>query len=270
VNCGYATTWLALLGGLAATRVHTASGAINSSAACRIAHTPESHVGETITFVGYYMTDHIERSLIRPEQCNRGIGVGEITAAAQKYIDASDRPPFQPGDRIRAAFTATIVRDEHNEVQLFHDTGVRLNVIQIVPITADGPEWGVRAGSSEKRARSELKVLSHKFVVARALPADSRPNPPNINVRLLVGRRLSSIRKALGPADTRDQDLPPLKCGAGLCLSYTYGPKSDSEPAPIQESDCTEAIRVASGGPFLLVLGVATDRVISAHWLGQR
>ncbi len=99
---------------------------------CKIAYAPHRHVGETVVFRGEYLTDHIERSLVRPIGCDRGIGLGSMTPEAEKLLVEADPPTWRPGvRRVVAVFKAQLVQDEPNGFEFFHDTGVRLNVLKI-------------------------------------------------------------------------------------------------------------------------------------------
>jgi hypothetical protein len=126
-----------------------------------------------------------------------------------------------------------------------------------------------RAVHSDPNSPSVLTELSADFSHARSQPLGSRPTPPDIDLERLIGLQASSIRATLGPPDRlRGAWKPP--CEAARCWSYTYGPGPEPFSDEVQHHGNTDSILVTTGGPFLLILGVAGDRVASAHWLGQR
>ena len=114
---------------LVASSVQAEPRVLEPRAICRIVHERAKHLGETLTFRGELLTDHIERALIRPIGCEKGIGLGEMTPAAQKLVDDADPPIWLPGRRrIVGLFTGTLIRGEPNGSEFIRDDGVRLNV----------------------------------------------------------------------------------------------------------------------------------------------
>ena len=99
--------------------------------ACNFLNNPErtKHAGETITFLGEYTSDHMERSVIRPAGCRSGIGVGTVDPVSEKLIDRLDS--FQGGKGVRGQFTGTLVQVEPNGMTFFRDDGIRLNVSRL-------------------------------------------------------------------------------------------------------------------------------------------
>ena len=43
-----------------------------------------------------------------------------------------------------------------------------------------------------------------------------------------------------------------------------------SNPGPIDRGDGTMEMQVTTGGPWLLIIGVSDNYVMSADWLGQK
>lgn len=125
------------------------------------------------------------------------------------------------------------------------------------------------ADDSGSRARDKLAELAKDFASARALPDGSRPGPPEFDLNVLLGLRSSRIRSALG---SRDNPVAGYRydCGAKLCWTFTYGPTNHVTMKEIREVNGLETIEVTAGGPFLLVLGISSNRVITAKWLGQK
>ena len=113
------------------------------------------------------------------------------------------------------------------------------------------------------RPQSALETVGAAFVAARAMPLDSRPMPPDIDLRSVVGASSPDVLKALGLPRHCTYEFRNHLPGA-TCWSYTYGPKS----APPQIED--GYIVVTTGGPWLLLLEISDDRVVNATWLGQK
>ena len=93
-------------------------------------HARTKHLGETITFYGEYLTDHIERSLILPNGCDRGIGLGQLSPDADKVLSSADNP-LKFERKIEATFTGTLVQDKPNGFTFLNDDGVRLDISHI-------------------------------------------------------------------------------------------------------------------------------------------
>lgn len=125
-----------------------------------------------------------------------------------------------------------------------------------------------RAVSPAPHPVSVLTELSADFSAARSQPPGSRPTPPYVDLEQLIGLRLYSVRAALGMPDSQESGMSP--CEAVRCWSYTYGPGPEPYSDEVQHHGETDSIVVTTGGPFLLILGVSGDRVVSADWLGQR
>jgi hypothetical protein len=105
----------------------------DARAVCLIMHARSKHLGETITFVGKYQTDFIERSLIVPNGCDRGVGLGTVAPDADHLLDqATD--PLKPDRRIDATFTGTLVQDKPNGLTFHNDDGVRINVSKVTDL----------------------------------------------------------------------------------------------------------------------------------------
>jgi|SRR5580698_4721316 hypothetical protein len=113
---------------------------MDRQAACKLVHTADKHIGETITFRGEYVTDHIERSLIEPVGCDQGIGLGATSADADQALNAADPPPWSNSRRIYATFTAVISQEKPNDFQFLADKGVRLDVARVVDVKVTGPQ----------------------------------------------------------------------------------------------------------------------------------
>ena len=125
-----------------------------------------------------------------------------------------------------------------------------------------------RAVDSDLHTPSILTELSADFSAARSQPLGSRPAPPYVYLERLIGLSAHSIQAALGAPDRRQPGAP--LCEAAQCWSYTYGPAPAPISGDVQHDGSTDFIVVSTGGPFLLILGFSSDRVISAEWLGQR
>lgn len=116
-----------------------AADAAKEATVCRIMHARTKNVGVTITFVGEYMTDYIERTLILPKGCDRGVGLGELAPEADKLIEQVANP-LSPRDRkIEATFTGILVQGEPNGFTFHKDDGVRLNVTAITDLKVVDP-----------------------------------------------------------------------------------------------------------------------------------
>jgi hypothetical protein len=116
-----------------------------------------------------------------------------------------------------------------------------------------------------ERDTSTLDTIRAHFVAARALPPGSRPPPPATDLKSLIRVPISTLEAYLGASE------PAFECGdlfprpPATCIAYTFGP----EPAPEVEDPASE-IAVATGGPWLLVIGISNGRVVASRWLGQR
>jgi hypothetical protein len=124
--------------------------------------------------------------------------------------------------------------------------------------------------SKDPDAQSCLNTLHSFFLSARAQPSGSRPTPPDVDVKALLGLQKSAIRTVLGPPDIRKANYPSLECHAAQCWSYTYGPGPSPLPAPTDDGDGTMSVYVTTGGPWLLILGFTKGRLVTAFWRGQK
>jgi hypothetical protein len=114
-----------------------------------------------------------------------------------------------------------------------------------------------------------LIELSRDFSHARAEPPDSRPTPPEVDLKPLIGLTRAAIRARLGPFDHYPSPWHPT-CQARRCEFYIYGPPPARLSDDIQHEGDTDSILVPTGGPILLLLGFSGDRVLTAQWRGQR
>jgi hypothetical protein len=131
---------------------------------------------------------------------------------------------------------------------------------------------GSMAGDSINDRTSSLNALAKHFARARILPSGSRPSPPTIDLGMIVGLRSAAIRKALGVSDP-PVDGYDFQCGAPTCWVYTYGPEEHGggeETPSIEDGSNLSTIVITTGGPFLLVLGISANRVLTARWQGQK
>jgi hypothetical protein len=71
--------------------------------------------------------------------------------------------------------------------------------------------------SKDPDAQSCLNTLRSFFLSARAQPSGSRPTPPDMDVKALLGLQKSAIRTVLGPPDKREANYPPPECHAAQC-----------------------------------------------------
>ena len=127
------------------------------------------------------------------------------------------------------------------------------------------PTW-----SKDQDAQSCLNTLHSFLLSARALPLGSRPPPPDVDVKALLGLQKSAIRTVLGPPDKQEANDPPLECHVARCWSFTYGPGPSPVPDPTDNGDGTMSVYVTTGGPWLLILGFTKDRLVTAFWQGQK
>jgi len=125
------------------------------------------------------------------------------------------------------------------------------------------------AGESNDRYRVALGVLSDDFKKARTLPPGSRPSPPDLDLSALLGLSSTRLRSALGSPDHRGHS-DHAGCDAELCWVFTYGPKESFAPTVIKQENGLDTVVVTTGGPFLLVVGVSSNRVATARWEGQK
>jgi hypothetical protein len=107
---------------------------MNASAVCQFFQDRSTHIGETITFHGAYLTDHVDRALILPTGCKRGIGLGKMSPAANKLLEAADPPPWPFTRKIEAIVTAIIFQIPPNNSTFKGDDGVRLDVTAVTEI----------------------------------------------------------------------------------------------------------------------------------------
>jgi hypothetical protein len=81
------------------------------------------------------MTDHIERSLVLPNGCDRGIGLGNLSPEAQKALYSADDGDDPLTERkVEAIFTGMLVQEEPNGFMFYKDDGVRLNISSIADL----------------------------------------------------------------------------------------------------------------------------------------
>jgi hypothetical protein len=102
--------------------------------ACAVIKEAGKHVGETISFHGEYLTDHIERSVVVPSGCSRGIGLGGYNREVWKPIDSVDSP-WVPRRHIEATFIGTLIKQRANVAQFAADDGVRFKVDHVTDVT---------------------------------------------------------------------------------------------------------------------------------------
>jgi hypothetical protein len=127
------------------------------------------------------------------------------------------------------------------------------------------------AGDAPDQTSAALGALTRYFAEARTLPSGTRPRPPQVNLKGLIGLPSDAIRRSLGPPD------PPVEnydfaCHASECWVYTYGAKENfAEGGQIcEEGSDLCSIVVTTGGPFLLIVGVSSGHVVTARWQGQK
>lgn len=124
---------------------------------------------------------------------------------------------------------------------------------------------------AQATALPTLDILRQSFAAIRRDPAPpSWPAIPDIDPEPLIGMPASAIRTALGRSDRRYGHYD-WECGAPVCWVFTYD-SLKPRPAPIVDSPTPglKTVIVTTGGPPLLILGIARGRVISARWQGQR
>jgi len=117
--------------------------------------------------------------------------------------------------------------------------------------------------------QTSLSALANYFSSARALSPGSRPRPPDVDLKQLLGVSTSTIQHSLGPPDKLESYMT-LECHAAKCWSFTYGPPPAPTPVATDNHDGTVTVRVSTGGPWLLILGFNDDQLSTAFWLGQK
>jgi hypothetical protein len=126
------------------------------------------------------------------------------------------------------------------------------------------------AADPDAAFRSVLRSLAEDFQAARALPVGTRPMPPDLELRKLMGIPWPVVRAALGPPDAPDDY--DWECHAKRCRVYSYG--ADERQTDVSESGVDRNgvpwITVITGGPWVLILGVSSNKVVSARWQGQK
>ena len=117
---------------------------------------------------------------------------------------------------------------------------------------------------------SVLQSLARDFASARALPAGTRPVPPEVELVKLVGMKWSIVRTTLGSPDAPDDY--DWQCHANKCQVYRYGAdeRQASQPETGDDGNGLQWVTVTTGGPWVLILGVSSNKVVSARWQGQR
>jgi hypothetical protein len=126
-----------IVGGLVvatlATPSYSAPKLLDGASACKVLSSERrAHIGETVTFDGTYVTDYIERALVIPRHCRRGIGVGSTSPAVDKAFGQLIQSVLDPTKGLRGMFTGTIVQDKKSPMQYSRDDGVRLNVTEVI------------------------------------------------------------------------------------------------------------------------------------------
>ncbi len=112
-------------------------------------------------------------------------------------------------------------------------------------------------------ANNVLGELRDKFAAARALPLGSRPGPPSVDLKPLIGVSESTLAHYLGgPTSIDCGEL--FRTHQDTCSAFRYGP----DPAPVEEHD--GYITLKTGGPWLLVVATSHGRIVDVRWLGQR
>lgn len=73
------------------------------------------------------------------------------------------------------------------------------------------------AGETQDQSRTTLDAQIDDFQSARALPAGSRPSPPDVDLKALPGLNSTRLRSALGPPDHPikgiDSNVAPISAG---------------------------------------------------------
>lgn len=125
------------------------------------------------------------------------------------------------------------------------------------------------ASDARDQMAAALSALARYFSEARTLPSGTRPRPPKVNLKRLIGLPSGTIRRSLGPPD------PPVgnydfACHASRCWVYTYGAKEnfDKGGSICDEGSDLCSVVVSTGGPFLLILGLSSGHVVTARWQG--
>lgn len=110
-----------------------------------------------------------------------------------------------------------------------------------------------------------LRKLQEQLFVVRDLPVGSRPNPPDFKLASLAGITKDDVRRALSEPNGCEAEKEDVgSCTDSASWIYVWGPPAE----PVREE--AGYITVTTGGPWLLVLDFAGDKVSSARWQGQR
>jgi hypothetical protein len=96
---------------------------------CQIARERVKHVGEALVIRGELFTDW-ERATITPTGCAQAFSVGSLEEGIDKQIFATYG--FHRILRIQGTFTVELYQGPPNELQFYHDDGVRLHVTSLI------------------------------------------------------------------------------------------------------------------------------------------
>jgi hypothetical protein len=83
------------------------------------------NIGKTITVNGTYSAD-LERAILLPDKCKVGIGVGDISPSALKFLN---RFPTDVITTVHASFTGKLALETPIPSQFYRDDGVRFVMI---------------------------------------------------------------------------------------------------------------------------------------------
>ena len=110
-----------------------------------------------------------------------------------------------------------------------------------------------------------LQTLQGKRVEVLGYQRGSRPRPPDVPLRKLVGISRAEVVRVLGDPNGCSR-VSVLTCTGDPEWHYDWGPPN---PEPDHDEEDGYFSWVA-GGPWLLILEFSGDRIVGARWLEQK
>jgi hypothetical protein len=145
------------------------------------------------------------------------------------------------------------------------NTGILLRLTIVLIVFMVDRSWAV---AGDRKTDAVLSTLRAAFTTARALPAGSRPDPPEaIDIDRLRQASPISVRSTLGRPTYQGRDLD---CGASTCWAFEYGPRLQADSSARDLGNGLSEVTVVTGGPCLLLLGIEARTVRTVQWKGQK
>jgi hypothetical protein len=119
--------------------------------------------------------------------------------------------------------------------------------------------------ASPYTGRDLLQTLQGKRVEVLSYQRGSRPKPPDVPLRKLIGISRDEVARVLGEPDGCGPNSV-LSCQADPEWHYDWGP-SNPDPDHNEEGGYFSWL---AGGPWLLILEFSGDRVAGARWVEQK